>query len=149
MQGDTTTLKTDVDSFINLVKNQGRITINDAARKLGINESVVEAWADFLVEERILGIEYKFTTPYIFMNYAEKENNTYTYSGFETKQEFFRKAEKRKIPQYHIVVLWAKYLSANKDKIRNAFFDKAKLKGIPEEKIYSLWTKYYEQLRAG
>jgi hypothetical protein len=148
MEADSSILKTDVDDFINLVKNQKKLTINDAAKKLGVPEATVEAWTDFLVEERILGIEYRFTTPYIYMNIEEK-SPTGGLMGIDTRDEFFAKAKKRNIPEYQISVLWLKYHGSNEEKIRAVFMQKAKARGVSPEQLEILWHMYYEHLRAG
>ncbi len=61
-------ITTAVDDLIHLVKESGKITIAEAATKLQVPQKTVETWVDFLVEEERLSIEYKFTTPYIFLN---------------------------------------------------------------------------------
>jgi len=148
MEADSSILKTDVDDFIELIKQEGKMTISDAAKRLGVSEITVEAWTDFLVEERILGIEYKFTTPYIFMNIHD-ESESKGMLGLETKEIFFEKARMKSIPQYQAVTLWVKYLSVNKDKIKSTFMQKAKSRGLSTEKRAILWRKYYEHLRSG
>lgn len=150
MDVDSTILKTDVDDFINLVKKAGKITLSDAARKLGISETIIEAWTDFLVEERVLGIEYKFTTPYIYLESGfaggSSEDGLF---GLQTKEEFFEKGAKRKLPESQISKLWVKYLSSNEDRIKTIFFKKAKARNINPEKVEALWKKYYDFLRSG
>ncbi|MBN2458598.1 hypothetical protein JXB31_05720 [Candidatus Woesearchaeota archaeon] len=146
---DSSILRTDVDDFLSLVQKMGKITLSGAAKQMGVSESTVESWADFLVEEKILGIEYKFTTPYIFMNINDRVKSRSSFSGFEIKEAFFNKASKRNIPRYQAVLLWTKYLSANQDSIKIAFMEKVKERGLPPEKGHMLWKKYYDLLRSG
>ncbi len=139
-------LKTDVDEFLELVARKGMITIKDAAATLGVSTKTVEAWADFLVEERILGTEYKFTTQYVFVIH-NKAHDSHMSELIDTKEEFFSKAKARNIPPHQIKILWLKYLSLNEDKIKNEFMKKAKQKGLSLEKIKGLWEKYYLYLK--
>jgi hypothetical protein len=148
MDVDTGILRTDVDDFINLIRQSGKITIADAAKKMGIPESIIEAWTDFLVEEKVVGIEYKFTTAYIYLD-APSVNQSDQLMALQTKDEFFDKAARKKIPEYETVRLWVKYLSLNEDKIKASFLKRAKSRGISPEKIDQLWRKYYDSMRLG
>lgn len=143
---DQDILRTDVDDFINLVKDKEKIDLGTAAKLLHVDERTIEAWADFLVEERILGIEYKFTTPYVFIN-SEKHKTASDNFDFETKEEFFIKAKQKNIPDYQAKILWLKYLTVNERKIKAAFFGRCKSRGISNEKTEDLWKKYYLQLK--
>jgi hypothetical protein len=148
MDVDTGILKTDVDDFVNLIRKSGKITIADAAKQMGVAENIVEAWTDFLVEEKVVGVEYKFTTAYIFLD-AISVNQSDQLLALQTKEEFFEKAARRQIPDYETVKLWIKYLSLNEDKIRSSFLKRARARGISLEKIDQLWRKYYDSMRVG
>lgn len=147
---DADVLRTDVDDFVEFIRQRGKMSLNDVAKELGLDEKTVEAWTDFLVEERILGIEYKFTTPYVFMNSDDSGAQSQIAQGgfFESKEEFFQKAQEKKIPDYKAKILWFKYLELNEDKIKNSFVNKAKSRGISTDKISDLWRRYYRQLKA-
>ena len=80
-------LRTDVDDFMELVKRRGKMTIKDAAHALGVTEKTVERWTDFLVEERILDTEYKFTTQYIYLN-ADRSGSEFGHHNIDTKEEY-------------------------------------------------------------
>lgn len=139
------TLRTDVDEFIELVREKGKISIEQASKELGIGQKTIESWADFLVEERILGMEYKFTTPYVFLNSSGQSDDVT--EDFETKESFYEKAKAKKIPEHQIKVAWLKYLDKNQEKIKSAFKKKAKNKGLSDKKIEELWQKYYRNLK--
>ena len=59
-------LKTSVDDLYELVESRKKISVDDAAKLLKLPVNIVQSLVDFLVEESIFGIEYKFTTPYIY-----------------------------------------------------------------------------------
>jgi hypothetical protein len=140
-------LRTDVDEFLDLVKRKQRITLADAAKELHITIQTVQAWADFLVEEKILGIEYKFTTPYVYMNVETSEKQELkNYIEFDTKQEFYEKAKNRGMNAGQVKLLWLKYVNLNKSAMRRVFFDKAKTRGITAMQVEALWNKYLEYL---
>jgi phage antirepressor YoqD-like protein len=145
---DTDIIKTDVDNFIKLVKEKGRITISESAKLLNINEKTVQAWTDFLVEEKVLGTEYKFTTQYVFYN-LEKELDHETKEDKDSfiKEKFFHKARLKKISESNIKVLWNKYLNENKYLLKEMFIKKCKKKFVTYERSQELWERYYETLK--
>ena len=142
-------LRTDVDEFLELVKREGKIALGKAAKKLNIPERTVQAWIDFLVEEKILGIEYKFTTPFVYMNLDQENKDDINNSmQFETKKRFFENARNRGLNAGQIKLLWMKYINLNKAAMRNAFFEKAKSRNIDSAKAEQLWKKYLEYLES-
>ena len=141
-------LRTDVDEFLDLVKKRERISINEAAKELKIPLQTVQSWADFLVEEKILGMEYKFTTPYVFMNVEQDDNIEFKdYIHFDTKEQFYEKAQNRGLNAGQIKLLWLKYLNYNKTAMKNLFFEKAKSRGLDKAKTEELWKKYFEYIQ--
>ena len=140
-------LKTDVDDFLELVKRKGRISLPDAAKDLNVPLATVTAWTDFLVEEKIVGIEYKFTTPFVFIQQEAEKTMGIAGLGFDTKEQFYEKARKRGIAESQIRLLWLKYLNVNKEAMKKVFFDKAREKGMPQGKAALLWQKYYSYLQ--
>jgi hypothetical protein len=143
-------LRTDVDNFLELVKSKGRVSLAIVAKELKISLATVQAWTDFLVEEKVLGIEYKFTTPYVFMNVDNKDEiNFKNYIHFDTREEFYKKATERGLDNTQIKLLWLKYLNHNKRAMQNLFYEKANERGIPKEKIEDLWKKYFNYIEGG
>jgi hypothetical protein len=143
-------LRTDVDEFLDLVRQKGRISLQDASKALKIPIATIQAWVDFLVEEKIIGIEYKFTTPYVFMNVEQDERAEFkNYVQFDTKEEFYAKAQHRGLNAGQIKLLWLKYLNLNKNYMHKTFYEKAQERGINKAKIDTLWAKYLEYLESG
>ena len=99
----TKEVTTGVDDLIELLKTTDRISIDDASKKLRIPLEILQSWVDFLVEEKILGIEYKFTKPFIYLNKEQgrkkekKPEEKLNYDVF--KKEFEQKATKNNIPE--------------------------------------------------
>jgi len=61
-------ITTAVDSLVKLVNEKGKLSVEEASKLLKIPENIINEWAEFLEEEKILTIEYKFTTPYLIAN---------------------------------------------------------------------------------
>lgn len=53
-------IETGVDKLVELISTHKKIPVSDAAKKLGVSNVVVQEWADFLEEEGLISIEYKF-----------------------------------------------------------------------------------------
>ncbi len=58
-------IRTGADKLLELVKGSKEIAMAAAAKELGVPVQNVEAWANFLEEDGLVAIKYKFTTPYI------------------------------------------------------------------------------------
>ena len=146
MQPNDAVLKTLADELLELVKRHKKISVEDAAKKLKIPLSTIQALVDFLVEERIFGIEYKFTTPFVYpykegIKEAKGSDKSFT-KELTTKEQFYEKAKGKNVPYEYIEGMWRKYLQQNLVHIREEFLRKAKEKKVPEEKIEELWKRY-------
>lgn len=87
-------IRTDVDSLVSLVNEEKRISFRDASRRLGVPISTMKDWANFLEEEEIINIEYKFITPYLVSkDYSKKTTEEAKKSAKEETEIFKRKAE--------------------------------------------------------
>lgn len=144
------TLRTVADELLELVKKTGRISVEEAAKGLKVPAATIQSLVDFLVEERVFGIEYKFTTPYIYLykdgiKEAKGREKSFT-KELVTKEQFYEKARGKNVPYEHIEGLWRKYLKQNLASLREEFLRKARDKKIPEHKIEELWKKYITYL---
>jgi hypothetical protein len=145
---DQEELRTDVDTFLELVKKYKKVSLLDAAKEMQVPIQTIQLWSDFLVEEGIVGIEYKFTTPYVFIQEEKKGKGGFGFIGFDTKEVFYEKARKKGIKDQQIRMLWLKYLTANEDSMKKVFEDKCRERGIPGNKVVELWKKYYAYLKS-
>lgn len=146
-------ITTDVDALINLLKENKRLKLEDAAKKLDVPISVLQSWVDFLVEEKIIGMEYKFTTAFIYLNEPEKkekkkseliEKKKEEVSMETFKMDFSKRAADKKISQNLTGDLWKNHLMQRLDTKKEFFFREAKKKGFfnPE----SLWGTYKQKI---
>lgn len=143
-------LRTAADELLELVKKSKKISVEEAAKRLKMPLASVQALVDFLVEEKIFGIEYKFTTPYVYLykediKEAKGKEKGFT-EGLITKEQFYEKAKQRKMPYEQIEGWWRKYLQQNLTHIREEFLRKAREKKVPEDRIEDLWKKYLTYL---
>ncbi len=153
---DNPILKTSADELYELVRSRKKMSVEEAAAILKIPINIVQSLVDFLVEERIFGIEYKFTTPYVYLSEkASKKayvpiptlpNEGQSGKIISSKEDFYHKASHWNLPEEKVGILWKKYLQENISNIREVFYSKAHLRKIGEEKIAALWEKYQAYL---
>jgi len=87
-------LKTGVDRLVSLIQEKKRISVPEAAKELGVSQVVVEEWADFLEEEGIISIDYKFATSWLIEKKLKKEEITKKVKEFHGKKDvIIRKSE--------------------------------------------------------
>lgn len=146
MQGET--VETGVDQLLSLLRQRRKISLEEASKLLKTPEKTVQAWVDFLVEEHILGLEYKFTKPYIYMG-AEHVSAT---AAEEIKadittfmREYIAKAADNKIPADKAKTLWNQHLDQQLQGKREFFDREARSRGLDPN---LLWTKYQEYLHS-
>jgi hypothetical protein len=89
MSGESLTIKTGVDRLVDLIKEEKRVSIEEAARILSVPKVLVEEWADFLEEKEIIGVEYKFATPYLVYKELTKEDVEERQKEFSARKEGF------------------------------------------------------------
>jgi len=146
----TSILKTTADQLMEFLKKKDKVTIEETAKKLKISEKTVQSLVDFLVEEKIVGIEYKFTTPYIYLSKKDFEKPALIKEKevpvLLSKEEFYEKAKARNLPYQKIGVLWKKYLETHLGNLKKQFYEKAKQKKISHNQIGDLWQKYLSYL---
>jgi len=142
---------TDVDQLVELVKKRGKISLHELISILKKDASIVQSWVDFLVEENILGMEYKFITPYVYFNKETDAKKTVLQESFdnvlEDKSDFFKKMNAKGIPIKDTNAIWKKYLEENMETMKRIFYVKAKSKNFSETQVNGLWEKYYDYLK--
>ena len=143
---ETERVETGVDRMMSVLEKKGKISLTDLSGHLKIPESTLQLWVDFLVEERVLGIEYKFTKAYVFLN--KKHVKTVVLDDIPGidffKKEFFAGAKKRKIPENQILDLWHNHLHEAVEKQKEFFFREAKKREF--HNATTLYNKYKTNL---
>jgi hypothetical protein len=144
-------VRTGVDELLELLAHSAKIPLTEVAIKLKVDAGVVQAWVDFLVEEGIVGIEYRFTTPYIYMNKVVdnkqedaviKEEN-YNIQYF--KKQFWNKARANNIPEKQIDMLWKNHVIQALELQKKYFFFESQRRKL--NNIDQLWREYKELIQ--
>lgn len=136
-------VETGVDDLISLLKSHEKIGIKEAANALKIDESFVQSWVDFLVEENIVGIEYKFTKPFIFLNdskttLSENEEPEEEQTGLVgIKNQYLKNAKDHQIPEDKALLLWKKHLKESLEKRKDFFYREAAKRSLDPDKMYA------------
>ena len=142
-------VKTGVDALIVFLEQRDKVSIKEAAEAIKTPESTVQLWVDFLVEERIIGVEYKFTKPYIFLNKKTRDDDLTNsedkdISLLTFKEAFFEKAKKDKIPEEKVSQLWKHHLLEAIDKEKDFFVREALNRDLQQTK--HLFAKYKQKI---
>jgi hypothetical protein len=138
-------IRTGVDELLDLLANNSKLPLTEVAAQLKLDAEVIQTWVDFLVEENIVGIEYKFTTPYIYLNKVinKKEENKEEQHNLQFfKRKFWEKAKKDNIPETQIDMLWKNHVTQALELQKKYFFFEVQRRKIlnPEQ----LWQEYKE-----
>lgn len=146
-------IETGVDELIRFLEDKGKISLKDVAKAINIPEKTLQLWVDFLAEERIVGVEYKFTKPYIFLNVSQEKKPTDQKDNHKTdqsleyfKNHFFELAKKKKLPEAKIQEFWLKHLSDAIDKKKEFFLREAVNREL--ENTRELFENYKKKLLA-
>lgn len=142
------TIRTGVDDLLDLLKRVNKIGLTDAAKQLGVSAPLLQSWVDFLVEEEIIGIEYKFTKPIIYLNKPHEIKKAKIEEeglGLEAyKEDFRRRASQKNIPQGKLSFLWRNHVGAALNRKRDFFYREAKRRNLAN--VDNLWNSYMQKL---
>jgi len=136
MIGDITTA---VDSLVKLVNQKGKISLDDASKELGLPQNIINEWASFLDQEKIIHLEYKFTTPYLISKKSmSKEEVIVDYEMISRKLEIMQAYLNKIQPKETKKMQQKAYLL----KEISILLEKTKKKKITKEELQKL-VKYY------
>lgn len=141
-------VETGVDKLVHFLESHGKTSLKDAAKAIDVDESTLQLWVDFLIEEQIIGVEYKFTKPYLFLNKKDaaveivEDDEKPTIYFFKNK--FFQNARTKKIPEEKIISLWHKHLIEALDKEKDFFIREARKQFVSNPD--KLFVQYHQRL---
>jgi hypothetical protein len=142
------TLQTGVDKFIALLRKHDKLTFAEVAEKLKVEIDVIQSWVDFLIEENMVGLEYKFTVPYVYLNKKtideEVQIETKKLSFQEFKEKFILTQIKGDVPKDKINELWKTHLLEKVEQKKDFFINEALKIGIKD--ISGAWTQYKDSI---
>ena len=140
-------ITTGVDELIAYLRGKDRVALQDAATVLGLPMDTLQAWVDFLVEEKILGLEYRFTKPFVYLN-RDSVDAGVPHERALTLQEmralFVEHARSKRIPDEKIVGLWHTHVINTLNKKQTYFIDQAMRRSLPDPE--HAWQTYREDL---
>ncbi|MCD6464222.1 hypothetical protein J7L02_01725 [Candidatus Woesearchaeota archaeon] len=148
------TVKTGVDKLLDLLKTVDKISVQEAAKRLDVPLQTLQSWVDFLVEENVIGVEYNFTSPFIYLNKAPEESLREQPVQVKHKraslndfyQEFKRLGLEKKIPLEKIDEFWNERLMTTLENVKDYFYREARKRGFKEDEIQNLWKEYKAQV---
>jgi hypothetical protein len=144
-------VRTGVDELLDLLARSAKTPLTEVAVKLKVDAGVIQAWVDFLVEEGIVGIEYRFTTPYIYLNkVVEKKQEDATikeenYNIQYFKKQFWDKAKSNNIPENQIEMLWKNHVIQALELQKKYFFFESQRRKLTN--VEQLWQEYKELIQ--
>jgi hypothetical protein len=137
-------VETGVDRLLVFLRGKGQVSIKDLAKQLNVSEEVAQTWSDFLVEEKILGMEYKFTNAYVYLLKDTKNEEASEKDLREYKKEFETEAKNKNIPENTTAYLWKQEVQRHLDTMKTFFYEEANKRGL--RKIDPLWTEYQNRI---
>jgi hypothetical protein len=137
-------VETGVDKLLSYLRGKGQVSVKTIARDLKVSEEVVQSWVDFLVEEKILGMEYKLTNPYVYLLSKEKIDTTDEKDIKSYKKEFESEAKNKNIADNKTAFLWKNHVQRELENVKSFFYEEAKKRGLA--KTDALWTQYQQRI---
>lgn len=92
-------IQTGVDKLVALLHEKKKVTIEDAAKELGVSKMILQKWADFLQEEGLLEIKYSLSKTYLVDKVLTKREFSDKQNQFEDQRETFIKRVDSSISQ--------------------------------------------------
>lgn len=82
-------IETGVDKLVRLVAKEKKIELSEAAKQLGVDNAVVQEWAEFLEEEGIVGLQYSLSKTFIVEKRLSKGDVEHKDKEYENRREAF------------------------------------------------------------
>lgn len=146
-------VKTKVDDFLTYLEGKDKVSLTEVASHLNIPLTTLQSWVDFLVEENIVGIEYKFTKPFVYLSkkipLEEIKKVEEEEKDFESiKRRYFENAQKKSIPLTKIEMLWKNHVLDVLSRKKKFFETEVNKRAILNHKeINALWERYVRTVK--
>ncbi|MBN1646142.1 hypothetical protein JW868_03845 [Candidatus Woesearchaeota archaeon] len=87
-------IQTGVDRLVGLVDSRKKISVDQAAKELGVGQLIIQEWAEFLEEEGLISIEYGLSKIFLVQRKLSKKDLEKKGKEYDDKKEtFIRKVE--------------------------------------------------------
>jgi len=83
----STNIKTGVDKLVELISTKKKVTVDVAAKELGVGKNVIQEWAQFLEEEGIVTLDYHLSKTWIVDKKITKEDVIKTAGEVSSQKE--------------------------------------------------------------
>ena len=133
-------IRTDVDRLIEILKSEKKMELKLLAKKLDLSEETIQQWIDFLVEEKIVAIDYDFTKPIVSIIEEKEKEEEYEKEAFLKYKEKFKNHSKKGSAEF----IWRKHLLESLEQMKHFFFTEAKKREL--DKISDLWEEYKKKV---
>ena len=152
-------LDTEVDELLMVLFEKHHLSIDEASKIMGVDPKVMQRWVDFLVEEKILILDYNFFTPTIRLTdekkkdmeekkeYLVKKEKDAISKRIGIKGEFFKAIRKRGINAERGKILWKKFVDVNASDLKKEFLEKARMRDIEDNKLDELWNLFFQVMK--
>jgi hypothetical protein len=143
---DSGQIETGVDKLIALLKTTGKLEISEISKRLSFPSDVVQNWVDFLVEEKIVGVEYNLTKPYVYLIVKAKNEDTVNLDdNFKGYKDDFQESLKRKaVGQEKVEFEWKSHVVSRLDLMKQFFFSEAERRKLKDPE--RLWEEYRKKV---
>lgn len=87
-------IETGIDRLVQLVGRERKISLEDAAKRLGVPKEVVQEWVDFLDEEGLISVQYSLSNVFLQERQLSKKEVEKKEKEYSSKREaFIRKVD--------------------------------------------------------
>ena len=143
---DSGQIETGVDRLIALLKSAGQLEISEVSKRLNFPPDVVQNWVDFLVEEKIVGIEYRLTKPYIYLVVGPKKEEEINLQddlkGY--KDDFQQNLKRKAVGVEKVEFEWKSHILSRLDLMKQFFFSEAERRKLKDPE--RLWDEYRKKV---
>lgn len=135
-------VKTDVDRLIDILKSEKKMELSLLAKKLNLSESTIQRWIDFLVEEKVIAIDYNLTKPVVSIIEKKKEKEDETSKDIQKYKDQFKKQKSNK--KENSEFLWKNHITENLELMKQFFFSEAEKRKLSN--VNELWEEYKKKV---
>lgn len=144
IEQESKSVETGVDRLVHFLKDKGKVELKEVAISLNVPESVLQRWVDFLVEEKIIGLEYNFTKPLVYLiqkTETTDEDRAISRKDFlDYKKGFKERAQKSSVPVDKTDYVWRNHILQRLELMKKLFYMEAGKRGL--KNIDNLWLEY-------
>jgi len=130
-------IQTDVDRLIDILKIKKKMDLSKLSKELNIPEKIIQKWVEFLVEEKIISIEYTFTSPILTIIEDEKKKEMTKQEFSQYKQKFIKDAKYKKEGAEQA---WKQHVLESLGSMKPFFYSEVEKRGL--KKSDELWHEY-------